>query len=364
MDTYYIIIDGLNIIVHVMLFALVYRSVLFNTMNKRSWLFAYAYTIIVLISEIGSIICGPDWGNNRIWNIVFNSMGFACSPLISVLLTQAISNVTILKRPVLYTPACINAVLCILSPWYGFIFQIDYTNNYVRGPLFGVYIFTCLFSIVILMGTTIKIMRDYTKQRDYFLLILEVFVIVGASIQIIWPEMQMAWLTICLANCLYYIYFCEKLQYYDAVTRLLNRQAYERKKLELSTKEGACINMLDIDDFKIVNDSYGHLQGDAILEETSKLIGNTFRTFGECFRIGGDEFCVLSTVTDENLIRSKIREFQDNIAAARNENRNFPGISLDYYIYNKSKESFCQAISEADARLYKSKQNNKAEYLN
>lgn len=361
MDAYYIIIDGLSIIVHVMLFSLVYRSVLFTTMNKKSWLWAYAFTIFVLICEIGTIYFGTEWNSNRIGNIIFCTLGFACSPLICMLLTNALGNFNIINRPMLFVPTCINAVFCILSPWFGFVFKISQGNGYTRGPLFWVFLITYLFNLFILIATTIHIMSAYSRQRDYFFMCLVVFIIMGTSIQVFWPEMQTAWLSVCFGNCLYYIYFCEKLQYYDAVTRLLNRQAYEHKKLELSSKEGACIIMLDIDDFKDINDCYGHINGDKALEKTAKIIKNTFGKFGDCYRIGGDEFCVISNITDEDEIQQKVNEFHDIISTIRKRNREFPGISLDYYIYNKSRETLDQAMSEADARLYSCKKNKYAE---
>lgn len=51
--------------------------------------------------------------------------------------------------------------------------------------------------------------------------------------------------------------------------------------------------VFDVDDFKQVNDLYGHLQGDVCLAEIADCIKKAYAQYGYCYRIGGDEFCVL-----------------------------------------------------------------------
>ena len=51
--------------------------------------------------------------------------------------------------------------------------------------------------------------------------------------------------------------------------------------------------VFDVDDFKQINDRYGHIQGDLCLAGIAECIKNSYANFGYCYRIGGDEFCVL-----------------------------------------------------------------------
>lgn len=57
--------------------------------------------------------------------------------------------------------------------------------------------------------------------------------------------------------------------------------------------------MFDVDDFKQINDSYGHVQGDLCLAEIAECIKKAYANFGYCYRIGGDEFCVLLKNADK-----------------------------------------------------------------
>jgi two-component system cell cycle response regulator len=86
---------------------------------------------------------------------------------------------------------------------------------------------------------------------------------------------------------------------HDALTGLLNRRAILEtleKELARSTREGTQISvtMADLDHFKRVNDTYGHLAGDAVLRETAQRIQASMRVYDSVGRYGGEEFLVVS----------------------------------------------------------------------
>ena len=85
---------------------------------------------------------------------------------------------------------------------------------------------------------------------------------------------------------------------HDALTGLLNREAFDeslREALEVSreTGESQCLLYLDLDQFKLVNDTCGHLAGDDLLSRVSTLISDEVREGDVVARLGGDEFGVL-----------------------------------------------------------------------
>ena len=90
----------------------------------------------------------------------------------------------------------------------------------------------------------------------------------------------------------------EEQVYIDELTQLNNRKAYNKKLSELLVtfkryKSVFSIMMYDIDDFKMVNDKYGHDIGDELLFKISKLIKSSIRESDYIFRIGGEEFIIL-----------------------------------------------------------------------
>ena len=58
-------------------------------------------------------------------------------------------------------------------------------------------------------------------------------------------------------------------------------------------RSGGLLIVFDVDNFKQVNDCYGHLQGDACLAAIAACLKKAYARCGYCYRIGGDEFCVL-----------------------------------------------------------------------
>ena len=90
----------------------------------------------------------------------------------------------------------------------------------------------------------------------------------------------------------------KKLSFYDELTELFNRRKLERdlKRLCYDFKRynhRFIIVMMDIDGFKKINDTKGHLEGDKVLKELAKVIKNSIRTTDRAYRPSGDEFVVL-----------------------------------------------------------------------
>jgi len=85
---------------------------------------------------------------------------------------------------------------------------------------------------------------------------------------------------------------------HDHLTGLANRAAFERTlaaELERSTRNGTALSLaiLDLDDFKAINDTYGHLCGDEVLRQAAAVIADAKRTYDFAARIGGEEFALI-----------------------------------------------------------------------
>ncbi|WP_088811029.1 MULTISPECIES: GGDEF domain-containing protein [Listeria] len=88
----------------------------------------------------------------------------------------------------------------------------------------------------------------------------------------------------------------------DALTNLANRRAFDQRiqlLMEDTTVNKLSALMLDIDFFKSVNDSYGHLAGDKVLQSCASIIQEHCLEKGNAFRLGGEEFCILAINFDE-----------------------------------------------------------------
>ena len=99
----------------------------------------------------------------------------------------------------------------------------------------------------------------------------------------------------------------------DSMTKLLNRNAYELRLRELVAQppSDVCIIMFDIDQVKYINDTYGHHVGDQVICFVARCIDMVFGEIGGCYRIGGDEFCVVTALSDA--IPQKLSQFESLI---------------------------------------------------
>ncbi|MCK4653861.1 MAG: GGDEF domain-containing protein, partial [Candidatus Cloacimonetes bacterium] len=152
----------------------------------------------------------------------------------------------------------------------------------------------------------------------------------------------------------------------DALTQLSNRRdileklEYEQIKFERS-KETFSIAIGDLDDFKNVNDEYGHDCGDFVLKHVSNLMVDIVRKQDVLARYGGEEFMLLLPQTSlkgayhiAELIRKKIAKFP----ITYKDKEVTITITFGVTLYNK-KMSMNQCISKADKALYKGKAEGK-----
>lgn len=154
----------------------------------------------------------------------------------------------------------------------------------------------------------------------------------------------------------------------DPLTGLLNRRVLPyilRDVLELSlyTETPFSIAMVDIDNFKKINDTYGHLFGDKVLKEVAKIIKKNLRRSDYAFRYGGEEFLILMPSTelkDAVRILEKIRKEVENtpICWQGKEIRVTISVGVCSDVYNglKSPEEY---IKCADEKLYLAKRTGK-----
>ena len=92
----------------------------------------------------------------------------------------------------------------------------------------------------------------------------------------------------------------ERLAYTDGLTGLKNRLAFNKVEPYLREDPNAkyMIIQFDINDLKVVNDVYGHAEGDRHISAAARIIRDSIRELGECFRVGGDEFIAIITGAD------------------------------------------------------------------
>lgn len=148
----------------------------------------------------------------------------------------------------------------------------------------------------------------------------------------------------------------------DDVTGLYNRryweEAAERELARyLRTRRPAVVMLLDLDDFKQVNDRYGHIAGDAVLRRIAEVIGASLREIDTPARYGGDEFIVLLAETSADGAREVAERLRT--AVERIECPEAPGvrctISIGMAEANRLLVSVQDWVNLADSAMYRAK---------
>lgn len=154
----------------------------------------------------------------------------------------------------------------------------------------------------------------------------------------------------------------------DHLTGIFNVGAGKRKVQEVLARQGDtsrqynAMFILDLDNFKKVNDTLGHMQGDDVLRRFAGVMRETFRTGDIVYRLGGDEFAAFTSGMQDYkvAINSIMERFTRRLAAARAE---YPFISISVGIFvSNTVRDYQRYYQEADWALYETKRNGKNHY--
>lgn len=117
---------------------------------------------------------------------------------------------------------------------------------------------------------------------------------------------------------------------HDNLTELKNRRAFEEIfRKEIQKRKGlTALIMIDLDNFKSVNDTYGHLRGDGVLKLVANTLRKTIEEPHDVFRNGGDEFAVILGETDKPFIKETVQKLENNISEAIAKEKDLEGFNI------------------------------------
>lgn len=155
----------------------------------------------------------------------------------------------------------------------------------------------------------------------------------------------------------------------DPGTGLLNKRAvteYAKHLIDVVKPDyNVTIAIIDIDDFKAINDTYGHSFGDEVLIRASGIIRKAIEGKGIAGRIGGDEmFIILNNMRDEDDIRVVLKEIRINFEQAyKGEKEIITTCSIGCATYPADAGNFSELFNIADKLLYLAKEKGKNRYI-
>lgn len=264
-------------------------------------------------------------------------------------------------------PLAILLVLILLSNICGLIFKVDANAKDSLGSLFlvqviityGYIIFTALKAFFITSGKT----AHDRRTKMYALGLSAVPTVASGILQIFLPQLPLICAGITVSLLIIYIDAINRLVLVDPLTQLNNRNQLMRYLSSKMKNNGSgsqlYLLIMDVDNFKKINDRFGHIEGDRALmtiAHSLQLVCKKRSFFVS--RYGGDEFVAVLETTDDLLeVKQICCEIDDTIASAAN-NARLPyelTLSIGYTKMSKIVRNIPEFIAMADAELYKQK---------
>ena len=268
---------------------------------------------------------------HRVARSVMIAIRYSATPIIIALILFAL-----VKRVRWYVmiPAFAFAVVNILSIFTGIVFSIDETGALERGVLVFVLI------------------KQSNKQATEIIPIA--FLAFAFASGLVLPFVigkeysKIFCTTIAVALFVYYVFLILQLTKKDALTGLLNRQAYYAA-IRMYEKSITAFVSIDMNGLKRINDNEGHLAGDTALTVLSACFSRAATMKQSVYRIGGDEFIVICRKANENELRSFIDRVKKYVGATSYS------CSIGYCYAPAGTQDLESMVKESDEMMYADK---------
>lgn len=344
-----------------------------NSLQQKLYMLMIKMTALLLIVDVFSRFDGMPGTLYPVLNHTGNFLVFLLNPLLSSLWLlyahlQVHQNEAETKRLVfpLVAVNLLHAIMVILSQFNGWLYFIDQNNIYHRGPL---YLLSASITGVILLTTFAFIVANRTKiERKHFfsLVFFPVPPFVLIIVQILFYGTSLMLNGVVLSMLIVFLNIQNQSIYTDYLTGLYNRNKldmYMKEKVKASAAgEGFSAILLDLDNFKSINDALGHEMGDKALETAAKLLKNCLQPNDFIARFGGDEFCIVLDSSNEEDLKEAVQRIDDCL---KQYNRSNPhsyqiGFSMGYAVYDhRSRMKAEEFQSQIDLLMYENKRANK-----
>ncbi|MBQ2609705.1 MAG: diguanylate cyclase [Butyrivibrio sp.] len=240
-------------------------------------------------------------------------------------------------------------------------FLISYKTGFERGSLYMLRLFMQIMSCAIIFAF-ITVYKSYIhKWYVAPIQALPAIVLTGEILQYFIPYINFAYASSVFAFMVLFIYVQRRDIHMDYLTGTVNRRGIDaalRKAMADSAENPFCAVMIDIDYFKLINDNFGHKVGDEVLEGIAAILLETFDKKDVVGRYGGDEFCIITHMTDELEIEKRIHQVKKLVEDFEWSNRGKMDLSVSagIAVYSKEMEMYGKDFMEfVDSRMYEEK---------
>ncbi len=321
-----------------------------------------------IIETIGYFLDGKTAYGYHTLLVVLNVILFINTTVFSFSWTiyadyKLFTDINRIKR--IYPFVAIPAILIVIGSLINLVtpvfFMIGEHNVYHRTNLFiipyMVTYFYLAYGLILIYSNRKKANRYLFLPAIYFM----VPIMIGSLLQFFFYGYSLVWLGVSVGMISLFVSFQNESSYVDALSGLYNRQYLENLLLMYNKKEDSvgipAAIMLDIDDFKSINDRFGHFVGDDAIATTRKILYNSVGNKGISCRYGGDEFIILMHIHSQKDIINMIDAIRAQVTSF-NESAKKPyqlQFSFGYSTYDSQHETIDDFLKKIDDSMYEDK---------
>ncbi len=238
----------------------------------------------------------------------------------------------------------------------GIIFTVSEDNVYHRGSLvlvvYVILFFYFIYSICLV---------DHSKKSGLHIQFLPVYYFVvpcmlGTIIQGVVYGVTVGWTSVAVALLFVYIETQSRNTFVDALSGLYNRRYMDciLSQFKRSARQDIYGIMIDVNDFKRINDVYGHSKGDDAIRNIGKILSNSVPDNGMVIRYAGDEFIIFLRTDDEETVKKTIQRVEVNTEKF-NKSHAEPYVlsfAMGYSRFDASSEDVEKFLSAMDEKMY------------
>ena len=303
---------------------------------------------------------------NYLVNVLFLSEGIALGGIWYLYVLESLEY-TITRELTLkiMAPSCFFFILNVISCRTGWIFTISPENVYTHGPLFGLQLAGALGALFIpLIHILVRVLNKNRRPSHHVafkLLGFYILPVAGMLFSLPFTGMPGTWTCASVSLVLLYIDSQDREIMRDGLTGLNNRKtlnpAFSDYIRQVSPERPLYLFMLDLDNFKTINDTLGHTEGDHALVNTARVLTRSAAGV-QCIivRYGGDEFLIMGFFSGDEEAHEFKQRISDNFKAFNEENQ-LPytlAVSIGFSRYQPG-QSFEDLAMASDAALYADK---------
>ena len=235
---------------------------------------------------------------------------------------------------------------------FGLIVAFDEHNVYYHGKFYWIYVAVYFTAALVLIWEGVRFGRRNQAAGGNIMALILLFFTCGMGMRLYNRQIRADYPCLAFAVMFTYLYYSGVVQNADTLTGLHDRRGYDSWLAHL--RRPVTLLMMDVNRFKAVNDQCGHQYGDRVLQTIARTMQRAYGREGRCYRIGGDEFCVIFE-GNQTLAQARTEQFRALLAAEREKLPRLPDVAVGMTPFDPAETDAESAVKQADREMYANK---------